>query len=138
MEKGRSHLFVYGTLLFADTGSTGREQRARLAREARIVGSGTVAGQLYDLGRYPGLVETSEARARVRGDVLELAAPERTLRWLDAYEGIVPGDHPHNPYQRIEVEAALENGGSVTAWVYLYRLAPPEHRLIAGGSWLDR
>lgn len=132
------HLFVYGTLLSRDSGVTGRSQRARLAREARLVGAGTVAGQLYDLGRYPGLVLANMDGARVIGEVLELSSPPHTLTWLDVYEGIVPGDHPHNEYERLAVDVLMADGTTIEAWTYVYRLAPRARNLIASGSWLDR
>jgi gamma-glutamylcyclotransferase (GGCT)/AIG2-like uncharacterized protein YtfP len=131
-------LFVYGTLLSTAAGTLGRAQRQRLAREcAPAIRAGTVPGRLYDLGRYPGLVETGSASEIVHGEVLELTDPERTLRWLDAYEGIVPGAHPHNEYERCERPVTLTaTGESVTAWVYLYRRDASHARLIADGRWL--
>ena len=84
-------LFVYGTLLRSDSGATGREQRARLELDADWRGRARTAGLLYDLGRYPGLVVSAQPGAEVHGEIFELADPAHTLRWLDAYEGIVPG-----------------------------------------------
>jgi len=76
----REYLFVYGTLR---TGSR-TPQAGRLAREARHMGAGQVAGTLLRVARYPGLVD---GEGRVTGDLYELPAPARTLRWLDRYEG---------------------------------------------------
>lgn len=132
-------LFVYGTLLSAASGSKGRGQRDRLHRAARVVGNATVRGRLYDLGAYPGLVIARPDDEVVHGEVLELASPfERTLRGLDDYEGIVPGNHPHNEYERRLLDATLETGDTVSAWAYVYLHAPPPGSLIACGSWLAR
>lgn len=133
-----THLFVYGTLLSGDTGAGGRAQRDRLAREARVVGSGTVRGRLYHLGRYPGLTLDDGESEFVHGELRELKTPATTLAWLDDYEGIVPGNHPHNEYERRTIEVTLASGEHVTAWGYVYRLPTVEKPLIANGRWLDR
>jgi len=131
-------LFVYGTLLSTDAGPTGRSERERLARSSRMIGAARVEGQLFDLGRYPGLVLSNAGGATVEGELLELSNPVQTLRWLDAYEGIVPGQHEHNEYERREVDVTLENGESARAWTYVYRKAVPTSALITGGRWLRR
>lgn len=135
---GCALLFVYGTLLAADAGEAGRAQRARLARETRRVGPATIEGKLYNLGRYPGLFPSPGAGSAVRGDVLELVTPERTFAWLDLYEGIVPGQHPHNEYERRVETVGLADGRLLAAWVYVYRRTSIEAQHIPGGSWLER
>lgn len=136
MSASHELLFVYGTLLSGDTGATGRAQRARLAREARLIGTGFACGRLYDLGRYPGLVLTAGAADRVHGELLELANPTATLRWLDAYEGIVPGEHPHNEYERLRLPVTRDSGETVDAWLYIYRGPLTTARVIPEGRWL--
>lgn len=134
-----SHLFVYGTLLTGAVGSKGRAQRERLRRTARSLGAATAPGRLYDLGQYPGFVPALAGECVVHGEVLALAAPfERTLRWLDDYEGIVPGDHPHNEYERRLIDTVLGDGEVVRAWAYVYLPAPRPQSLIPGGRWLER
>ena len=147
MSGARDYLFVYGTLLSGDGGPTGTAQRARLAREARVIGTGSVEGRLYDLGRYPGLGVPAHGET-VHGEVLELPGAERTLRWLDVYEGIVPGRHCHNvsglaperpnkvEYEREQRDVTLDDGRTVRAWVYMYRGALTDAKLIADGRWL--
>lgn len=133
-------LFAYGTLLSADTGSKGRSQRERLARECRVIGAATMPGRLYNLGLYPALVEAvDDPLAIVRGEVVELADAARSFKWLDAYEGIVPGQHASNQYERVRRSATFEDGATVEAWVYLWRAALSKSaRLISGGDWLKR
>lgn len=130
-------LFAYGTLLSGDSGATGRAQRARLAAGGKLLGTGSTEGRLYSLGRYPGLVLPGEG-ATVQGEVWELVDAERSLKWLDAYEGIVPGEHPHNEYERCAREVLLANGSTVVAWVYVFRMPVTADARIASGSWLDR
>lgn len=130
-------LFVYGTLLRCDSGATGREQRARLGLEADWGGHARTAGLLYDLGRYPGLVVSAQPGAEVHGEIFELAAPEHSLCWLDAYEGIVPGQPTHSEYQRVLRPIVRADGDPASAWVYVYRNSVERAVLIPEGRWID-
>lgn len=132
-------LFAYGTLMSAATGAMGRAERDRLAREAApTIRMATTPGRLYDLGRYPGLVLSVGQVEIVHGEVFELIDPDRSFAWLDAYEGIVPGDHPHKEYARTLRPVTLEGGEQVEAWVYVYRQPVRPEALIAGGRWPER
>ena len=130
------HLFVYGTLITAAASAPlGKTMRARLQREAASLGAATMPGRLYDLGRYPGLVESPDPAERVHGEMLRLADPAGALARLDAYEGARPGD-PASEYERALRMARLASGGDdVAAWVYLYRgdLARVPH--LTDGRW---
>lgn len=130
-------LFAYGTLLSGDTGATGRAQRARLAAQARLLSKGSTEGRLYSLGRYPGLVLPGDG-SLVEGEVWELLDAALSFAWLDAYEGIVPGEHPHNDYQRVLRPVTLASGETVDAWVYVYRKPIDPAAQITGGNWLAR
>jgi gamma-glutamylcyclotransferase (GGCT)/AIG2-like uncharacterized protein YtfP len=104
-------LFVYGTL-------KDPEALTRLLGDRehwREVGLGAVRGALFDLGDFPGLIESESAGDVVRGMVIELVEPEVALTRLDAYEGVHDG-----LYVRREVSVRLEGGRSLTAWVYVY------------------
>lgn len=122
-------LFVYGTLR--------RNRRGRphpLLYRARFLGRGTVAGRLYDLGRYPALVGTRTAGERVCGELYAL--PQRGGDWrrLDRYEAYRPGDH-RSEYLRRRVEVRRAAGGA-DAWCYVYnrsirarrRIIPADYR----------
>jgi gamma-glutamylcyclotransferase (GGCT)/AIG2-like uncharacterized protein YtfP len=126
------HLFVYGTLLSGARHPMG----ARLQREASLVGAASVQGRLYDLGRYPGLVESADAGDIVHGEVYALDDPVSALPWLDAYEGIRPDKAEGNPYERVERAVRLGSGATLTAWVYLYRKSVRQRPPIPGGRWL--
>jgi gamma-glutamylcyclotransferase (GGCT)/AIG2-like uncharacterized protein YtfP len=127
------HLFVYGTLL----SRAGHPRGAQLGREARLLGEAAIQGcRLYGLGRYPGLVEAADAPGLVHGEVFALDSPSASLRWLDAYEGIVPGNPDRSDYQRVERLVELATGATLTAWVYLYRKDVQRFRPIPEGRWL--
>lgn len=128
-----SHLFVYGTLLSGVRHPMG----ARLKREARLLGKATVSGRLYDLGRYPGLVEVADPSSIVHGEVFALNSPAASLRWLDTYEGIF--DNPgHSEYERSERTVRLMSGAALKAWVYLYRASVRGLPAVPGGRWAIR
>ena len=127
------HLFVYGTLLSAARHPKG----AQLQREARLVGEASIRGcKLYSLGRYPGLIEASDASGLVYGELFALSNPAASLEWLDAYEGIVPGNRDQNQYERVDRPVRLGSGQEVVAWVYLYRRDVQRFQAIPGGRWL--
>jgi gamma-glutamylcyclotransferase (GGCT)/AIG2-like uncharacterized protein YtfP len=130
-----SHLFVYGTLMSTATGALGIGMRERLQREALLLGPAATQGRLYDLGRYPALVDSDNPADLVHGEVFELQEPSKSFAWLDKYEGIVPGQHGHNEYQRVERPVRLARGEEITAWVYLYRKSVVRAPRIAAGRW---
>jgi gamma-glutamylcyclotransferase (GGCT)/AIG2-like uncharacterized protein YtfP len=130
------HLFVYGTLLSQARGAMGKAQRDRLQREGRSLVAATMSGaQLFDLGRYPGLIESSDPTHIVHGELIALTNPQVTLRWLDDYEGLVTGDHHQNEYARLERRVELANKSELFAWVYVFLRDIERHRLIADGCW---
>jgi len=125
-------LFVYGSLLSRVRHPMG----TRLRREARLLGEATVQGRLYSLGRYPGLVEAADSPYRVRGEVYDLTTPAASLKWLDAYEGAVPGKPERSPYERVERPVQLASDDIITAWVYLYRKSVRTRPEVLGGCWI--
>jgi gamma-glutamylcyclotransferase (GGCT)/AIG2-like uncharacterized protein YtfP len=128
------HLFVYGTLM----SGAGHPMGARLGREGRLVGPALIVGRLFDLGRYPALVETGPDDGHVHGEVYALSNPAEAFRWLDRYEGIVPGREAQSDYTRVERTAQLDAGGAITTWVYLYRAPLEGAAVIESGRWLPR
>jgi gamma-glutamylcyclotransferase (GGCT)/AIG2-like uncharacterized protein YtfP len=102
----RPLLFAYGTLRDA-------RQRARVLNgiASRALGNGTVAGALYDLGSYPGLLSGGD---RVPGTVIELG-DETALARLDEFEGVHSG-----LYVRQRTTVHLDGGGAVETWIYRY------------------
>ena len=126
------NLFVYGSLLSSVLHPMG----TRLRREARLVGAATIEGRLYSLGRYPGLVESPEGHYAVYGEVYDLDTPASSLKWLDDYEGIVPGQPDKSPYERVVRTVSLGAGATLDAWVYLYRKSVTGRPEVRGGVWV--
>jgi gamma-glutamylcyclotransferase (GGCT)/AIG2-like uncharacterized protein YtfP len=126
-------LFVYGTLL----STAGHPMGARLQREARLIGSATIQGRLFSLGRYPGAVEVAGADSLVHGELYALNTPAVTLKWLDAYEGILPANREESPYERVVRPVRLASGATVDAWVYLYRKSVRLWPEVKDGRWVS-
>jgi len=76
-----THVFVYGTLRRG-----GANDMTRLDPPPRFVGPATIAGTMYHLGAYPGVILGGDAP--VRGEVYAIC-PELE-RKLDAIEEIYP------------------------------------------------
>ncbi len=125
------HLFVYGSLMSSARHPMGE----RLRREARLVGAATIQARLYRISWYPGAVASGDPDERVHGEIYALENPDRALAWLDAYEGIRPGNRDENEYERAERPAHLTSGDEIAAWVYLYRGDATKLSRIADGRW---
>src|SRR4051812_49218054 len=102
----------------------------------RPIAAATVAGRLYDLGPYPGLVIGSDREERVRGQLLDVPDdPELWLR-VDAYEGFVPDDPARSLFRRVSCRAELADGSdAVECWVYVYNGDLAGARQVADGVW---
>jgi gamma-glutamylcyclotransferase (GGCT)/AIG2-like uncharacterized protein YtfP len=126
------HLFVYGSLM----SSAGHAMGERLRREARLIGKATIQARLYRISWYPGAVASGDPDERVHGEFYALENPDRALAWLDAYEGIRPGNRDENEYERAERPARLSPGEEIAAWVYLYRKDVAGLSAVSGGRWV--
>jgi len=132
-------LFVYGTLMrVASAWRIGRAERERLARESDWLGPASLRARLYDLGDYPGVVLSETAGDVVHGEVVRLADPDHSFRWLDAYESIVPGDPDASEYVRAVVPVTLADGSVRDAWTYLYNRDLSALTPVFAGRWLQR
>ena len=125
------HLFVYGSLM----STAGHPMGERLRAEARLIGPATIQGRLYRVSWYPGVADSADAEDRVHGEIHALNNPGHALAWLDAYEGIAPGNDASGEYRRVERPVRLASGQLITAWVYLYRKDVSQLPLVADGRW---
>jgi gamma-glutamylcyclotransferase (GGCT)/AIG2-like uncharacterized protein YtfP len=111
-----------------------RVQRASLG----TLGFGTIAGRLYDLGAYPGVV-LDGAGSRVRGELL-IADDDQLMRdalhRLDRYEGCRSDDPPAGLYRRETTVTSLDDGAAVECFVYVYNRDLSRADLIVSGCWL--
>lgn len=128
------HVFVYGTLRRGDVRDITRLQPA-----PRFVGMASVAGVLYDLGPYPGVVLGGQGR--VRGEVYVISA--ELERQLDVIEEVWPqrtGEYSKREVSVLMDEASLPMGGAAAQLQCLVYEINPElvagKQVIPAGDWL--
>jgi gamma-glutamylcyclotransferase (GGCT)/AIG2-like uncharacterized protein YtfP len=117
-------LFVYGTLRPAL--SVGRPRE--LVGDLEVVAAATVAGRLYDLGVYPGMVAGNGV---VHGDLLRVRDDDR-LAAIDSYEEC---GGPDALFRREAVTAVRADGTHAAAWAYFYAQPVGSARVIAHGDY---
>jgi gamma-glutamylcyclotransferase (GGCT)/AIG2-like uncharacterized protein YtfP len=125
------YLFVYGTL----RPDADHPMARFLAERSRPLGPATVAGRLYDLGRYPALTAAADDTERVRGMLCELLDAEATLAALDRYEGVATAGTA-GLFERTRTPVRREAGEQVEAFVYVYRGPVSERQRVPSGDWL--
>ena len=121
------HVFVYGTLRQGEARDINR-----LLPAPRLLGNACVAGTLYDLGAYPGLV--LGASGWVHGEVYEIS-PELE-RLLDEIEEVWP--QQSGEYCKREQLVRLdETAGDILCIVYeLSADRIPGMTVIVCGDWV--
>lgn len=104
-----------------------------LRRRSKLVGKATVAGELYDLGMYPGF--KAGGSGRVTGELYKLddKRASETIEMLDAYEGVT--GEKEDEYLRKEVECRVTDGGKFTAMTYISRSIPASAKQITKGNY---
>ncbi len=125
-------LVVYGTL----RSGTGWRERLGVADLVESVGPCTLAGSLFELGWYPGLV--LDGAGSVLAEVLRLLDPS-ALGAFDRFEGYDPTRPAAGEYCRVLLDVEVEGPAGpmrAEAWVYELRVAPTDRARIVGGDWL--
>lgn len=125
-----SLLFVYG-LLRSDM-SAGLQDF--VPGRARLISPARVAGVLYDLGAYPGVV-LSDGGTTVVGEVWEITDATAWAK-LDAFEDIRADGS--GQYRREATAVALADGRRVLAQAYLYNRPTAPFPVVASGDWARR
>ena len=112
---GTERLFVYGSLRPGAPTAGGRAGVAGAWAPGRVRGRLERRGWGAELG-FPALVLDPEGEM-VPGDVLTSGALSGLWRTLDAFEG--------REYRRVSAPVELEDGSTVTAYVYVLHEGPP-------------
>ncbi len=128
------YLFVYGTL----RRTADHVMHQVLKNQAEWVSEGSVPGKLYLVDWYPAFVPASQQDERVLGEVYFLMSPEKTFAELDPYEGYYPDDEAHSDYLRQQNTIQLNDGSTVTAWIYVYNLPVIGLPQITSGDFMKR
>ena len=128
------YLFVYGTLR---SDSYSGHYRQYIAPHFSLVSRATMAGRLYSIIDYPGLLPAEDAIDIVVGEVHAFTGGEAALAAVDDYEGCAAHSPQPHLYTRKRATAHLRDGSTVQAWVYFYNFPVSETMLIASGDFLN-
>lgn len=123
---------VYGTLRLGQ----GNYSRLLKDTDAEHVGVDHIAGTLFSLGGFPGIITGPNHQGLVEVDVFYLPEPSRDwlLSRLDRLEGYDPTGRPeHCMYLRKWTVTKLGK----MVYYYEWNNEPPEDRIISSGNWLD-
>ena len=121
-------VFVYGVLRKGFGG-----HRILRGLHARFKGNGSVQGQLYDLGDYPGAVKVGRDAGYVHGELYEFPNCGHALTLLDRFEGARASNPKSGLFRRETTTVTLANGEQMLAWIYwLGRAHQPRRRLPSG------
>jgi gamma-glutamylcyclotransferase (GGCT)/AIG2-like uncharacterized protein YtfP len=111
----KEYLFVYGTL----RKGYDLKLKNKVQADLQYVGQGKVAASMYDIGKYPGAIQ-SKSGEEIIGDVFLLNDAPKVLRILDKYEGISEGSGGQDEFIRIKKRIKLRSGKQLNAWIYWY------------------
>jgi len=109
-------IFVYGTL---------RKEAAHamhdvIVRHGDYFSHGSMQGKLFELGGYPGVIESVDPVDAVQGELYRINDHDQLLLALDEYEQCSDRFPPPHEYLRKKLSISLPNGGTILAWVYVY------------------
>ncbi len=118
MENEICTLFVYGSL------RQGFQNPAYeyISRYFTFVSHAKAKGKLYNLGSFPAAQPTKD-EAYIIGELYQVTNPAEfnwAIAQIDDYEGLVVEVGETPLYRREKTDVLLEDGSTVSAWVYWY------------------
>lgn len=120
-----AYIVFYGTL----SSKGGATIRHKIIRQLEYVGACKFPGQLYDLGRYPGL---KNGDRKIVGELYKIL-DSSVLDVLDAYEA-VGNDDPTRPGFTRRLTTLIEPRQK--AWVYYYDGEVESLQLLEDNPWV--
>lgn len=127
------HLFVYGTLMRGFDHPMAR----LLSRAADFVGEAGMAGRLYLVRHYPGLVLSDDPDEIVFGELYRLRQPRELLAELDMYEACGDGFEEPTEYIRQMLPVRAPDASVTQAWTYVYNWPVTGLPRIVSGRFLE-
>lgn len=116
---------LYGSLMRG----LGAMDELGLGDRLRYVGPCVIAGELFDLGQYPGM---RHGDGRVIAELYALL-DVGVIEELDEFEDYTPSRRRESLYLRESV--ALIQPSNTDAWLYVYNAVPNDSARIADGDW---
>ncbi len=126
----KQFIFVYGSLKRNIANPMGAMMRAH----ANYMAEAIIAGRIYDLGPYPGLV-LEDCGTAVYGELYEIVRPNALLSLLDAYEGCSEEDQQPHEFSRVLATVRDNEGQDYRAWVYVYQGAVDPQWVLTSGYY---
>lgn len=128
-------LFVYGSL------RSGFHHPAfeYISRHFLFVDKGKIKGIVYDIGAFPGAVETT-LESFIVGEVYAIKNEDEfdwAIAQLDDYEGVDAEDDEMPLFKRALTEVHLNNDKKLQAWVYWFNGDISGKRVITSGDTLQ-
>ena len=122
-------VFFYGSLI---TGQSGREELPGIEKMISLISQASVAGTLFDLGDYPGLILGDQGL--VFGEVYRIhrESAQQLLDRLDIFERFDPTNRSESLFIR-QIVRLVEP--SIDAWLYTYNQDTHGHSIVASGQW---
>ena len=124
-----AYLVLYGSLMsFFNT-----QDELGIRKQLKLLEQCELSGNLYDLGAYPGFINSQDKQAIVRAELYEILDPQ-ALTKLDKFEDYWPDDESQSLYLRRLLSLKQS---SKQAWVYIYNKSVIESVYIKSGSWQE-
>ncbi len=121
------HVFVYGTLRVGDSNDI-----TRLSPAPQYVGPSQIAGIMYHLGNYPGVVLTDAAQVSIVGEVYAIEPALEVV--LDEIEMIYPQERDEYYKRQVIVQVGTQQLSCLFYEINpAYTVGKP---VIAGGDWV--
>lgn len=108
-----------------------------LAQKVCFVADGCLQATLYDLGRYPGAVLSTNPAEQVKGEVYLLHQAPKLFEILDDYEECTQRHPPPHEYKRVVAEIVTSEGTTLLAWTYLYNRPIETLLRISSGDYVQ-
>ncbi|MEO8147978.1 MAG: gamma-glutamylcyclotransferase family protein [Bacteroidia bacterium] len=114
----KDYIFLYGTLRKEFNHHVFKKVEDKLD----YVGKGFVKGKIFDIGEYPGLIESTGNQSVVEGDVYSIKnETEKVFKLLDRYEGFIEGNLNKSEYIRKRKDIQLiREDKKIRSWIYIY------------------
>ena len=121
-----NHIFVYGTLK--------KEHSANniIQKISHYVDKAKIHGIMYDLGRYPGILE--DPKSYVYGEVYAMENKD-ALQSTDKYEGFDPKDLENSLFIRKITTAFCDDESQIPVFAYFYNYDVKYSQKIPSGIW---
>lgn len=110
------YIFVYGTL----RKKSATKIHYLLARHCEYCSEGYMRGKLYEVGGYPGAIESDGIGDKVHGELYTIVSSGEVLPQLDEYEACTDKFPEPHEFIRKKLPVNLAGGDEVTAWVYVF------------------